>query len=85
MFSCLFCSKKCFKISYKDLTNTITKLLQELDNEDVGSKRRSNLRLMVEICKVQGQVLRDTELMKAMDEYKELVETVDRRGEDYYL
>ena len=74
------------KIStYKDLTNTLTKILQELDNEDVGSKRRSNLRLMVEICKVQGQVLRDTELMAAMDEYKELVETVDRRGEDYYL
>lgn len=74
------------KIStYKDLTNTLTKLLQELDNEDVGSKRRSNLRLMVEICKVQGQVLRDTELMAAMDEYKALVETVDRRGEDYYL
>ena len=74
------------KIStYKDLTNTLTKILQELDNEDVGSKRRSNLRLMVEICKVQGQVLRDIELMKAMDEYKELVETVDRRGEDYYL
>ena len=74
------------KIStYKDLTNTLTKILQELDNEDVGSKRRSNLRLMVEICKVQGQVLRDTELMAAMDEYKSLVETVDRRGEDYYL
>ena len=74
------------KIStYKDLTRTLTKLLQELDNEDVGSKRRSNLRLMVEICTVQGQVLRDTELMKAMDEYKALVETVDRRGEDYYL
>ena len=74
------------KIStYKDLTTTLTKILQELDNEDVGSKRRSNLRLMVEICKVQGQVLRDTELMKAMDEYKELVETVDRRGEDYYI
>ena len=74
------------KIStYKDLTNTLTKILQELDNEDVGSKRRSNLRLMVEICKVQGQVLRDTELMKAMDEYKTLVESVDRRGEDYYL
>lgn len=74
------------KIStYKDLTRTLTKLLQELDNEDVGSKRRSNLRLMVEICKVQGQVLRDTELMAAMDEYKALVETVDRRGEDYYL
>ena len=74
------------KIStYKDLTNTLTKILQELDNEDVGSKRRSNLRLMVEICKVQGQVLRDTEVMAAMDEYKALVETVDRRGEDYYL
>ena len=74
------------KIStYKDLTRTLTKLLQELDNEDVGSKRRSNLRLMVEICKVQGQVLRDTEVMAAMDEYKALVETVDRRGEDYYL
>ena len=74
------------KIStYKDLTNTLTKILQELDNEDVGSKRRSNLRLMVEICKVQGQVWRDTELMKAMDEYKELVETIDRRGEDYYI
>ena len=74
------------KIStYKDLTNTLTKILQELDNEDVGSKRRSNLRLMVEICKVQGQVLRDTELMAAMNEYKELVETVDRRGEDYYI
>lgn len=74
------------KIStYKDLTNTLTKILQELDNEDVGSKRRSNLRLMVEICKVQGQVLRDTELMAAMDEYKSLVETVDRRGEDYYI
>ena len=74
------------KIStYKDLTNTLTKILQELDNEDVGSKRRSNLRLMVEIGKVQGQVLRDTELMAAMNEYKELVESVDRRGEDYYL
>lgn len=74
------------KIStYKDLTNTLTKILQELDNEDVGSKRRSNLRLMVEICKVQGQVLRDTELMAAMNEYKELVESVDRRGEDYYI
>ena len=71
--------------TYEDLTRTLTKLLQELDNEDVGSKRRSNLRLMVEICKVQGQVLRDTELMAAMDEYKALVETVDRRGEDYYL
>ena len=74
------------KIStYQDLTKTLTKLLQELDADNVDSKRRSNIRLMVEICKVQGQVLRDTELMKAMDEYKALVETVDRRGEDYYL
>lgn len=71
--------------TYQDLTKTLTKLLQELDADNVDSKRRSNIRLMVEICKVQGQVLRDTELMKAMDEYKELVETVDRRGEDYYL
>ena len=71
--------------TYEDLTKTLTKLLQELDNDNVDSKRRSNIRLMVEICKVQGQVLRDTELMKAMDEYKELVETVDRRGEDYYI
>ena len=74
------------KIStYKDLTNTLTKILQELDNNNVTHNRRSDIRLMVEICKVQGQVLRDTELMKAMDEYKELVETVDRRGEDYYI
>lgn len=74
------------KIStYEDLTRTLTKLLQELDNNNVTHNRRSDIRLMVEICKVQGQVLRDTELMKAMDEYKELVETVDRRGEDYYL
>ena len=71
--------------TYEDLTKTLTKLLQELDNEDVTNNRRQNLKLMVEICKVQGQVLRDTELMKAMDEYKELVETVNRRGEDYYL
>ena len=71
--------------TYQDLTKTLTKWLQELDADNVDSKRRSNIRLMVEICKVQGQVLRDTELMKAMDEYKELVETVDRRGEDYYL
>ena len=71
--------------TYQDLTKTLTKLLQELDADNVDSKRRSNIRLMVEICKVQGQVLRDTELMKAMDEYKALVETVDRRGEDYYL
>ena len=71
--------------TYQDLTKTLTKLLQELDADNVDSKRRSNIRLMVEICKVQGQVLRDTELMKAMDEYKTLVETVDRRGEDYYL
>ena len=71
--------------TYEDLTKTLTKLLQELDNEDVTNNRRQNLKLMVDICKVQGQVLRDTELMKAMDEYKELVETVDRRGEDYYL
>lgn len=71
--------------TYQDLTKTLTKLLQELDADNVDSKRRSNIRLMVEICKVQGQVLRDTELMKAMDEYKELVETVDRRGEDYYI
>ena len=74
------------KIStYEDLTRTLTKLLQELDNNNVTHNRRSDIRLMVEICKVQGQVLRDTELMKAMDEYKELVETVDRRGEDYYI
>ena len=74
------------KIStYEDLTRTLTKLLQELDNNNVTHNRRSDIRLMVEICKVQGQVLRDTELMKAMDEYKALVETVDRRGEDYYL
>lgn len=74
------------KIStYEDLTKTLTKLLQELDNNNVTHNRRSDIRLMVEICKVQGQVLRDTELMKAMDEYKELVETVDRRGEDYYI
>ena len=71
--------------TYEDLTRTLTKLLQELDNNNVTHNRRSDIRLMVEICKVQGQVLRDTELMKAMDEYKELVETVDRRGEDYYL
>lgn len=71
--------------TYEDLTKTLTKLLQELDADNVDSKRRSNIRLMVEICKVQGQVLRDTELMAAMDEYKSLVETVDRRGEDYYL
>ena len=67
------------------MTKTLTKLLQELDNNNVTHNRRSDIRLMVEICKVQGQVLRDTELMKAMDEYKELVETVDRRGEDYYI
>ena len=71
--------------TYEDLTRTLTKLLQELDNNNVTHNRRSDIRLMVEICKVQGQVLRDTELMKAMDEYKELVETVDRRGEDYYI
>ena len=71
--------------TYEDLTRTLAKLLQELDNNNVTHNRRSDIRLMVEICKVQGQVLRDTELMKAMDEYKELVETVDRRGEDYYL
>ena len=71
--------------TYEDLTRTLTKLLQELDNNNVTHNRRSDIRLMVEICKVQGQVLRDTELMKAMDEYKELVETVDRRGDDYYL
>ena len=71
--------------TYEDLTRTLTKLLQELDNNNVTHNRRSDIRLMVEICKVQGQVLRDTELMKAMDEYKELLETVDRRGEDYYL
>ena len=71
--------------TYQDLTKTLTKLLQELDNNNVTHNRRSDIRLMVEICKVQGQVLRDTELMKAMDEYKELVETVDRRGEDYYI
>ena len=71
--------------TYEDLTRTLTKLLQELDNNNVTHNRRSDIRLMVEICKVQGQVLRDTELMKAMDEYKELVETVERRGEDYYL
>lgn len=71
--------------TYQDLTKTLTKLLQELDADNVDSKRRSNIRLMVEICKVQGQVLRDTELMAAMDEYKTLVESVDRRGEDYYL
>ena len=71
--------------TYEDLTRTLTKLLQELDNNNVTHNRRSDIRLMVEICTVQGQVLRDTELMKAMDEYKELVETVDRRGEDYYL
>ena len=71
--------------TYEDLTRTLTKLLQELDNNNVTHNRRSDIRLMVEICKVQGQVLRDTELMKAMDEYKELVERVDRRGEDYYL
>ena len=71
--------------TYEDLTRTLTKLLQELDNNNVTHNRRSDIRLMVEICKVQGQVLRDTELMKAMDEYKELVESVDRRGEDYYL
>ena len=71
--------------TYEDLTRTLTKLLQELDNNNVTHNRRSDIRLMVEICKVQGQVLRDTELMKAMDEYKALVETVDRRGEDYYL
>ena len=71
--------------TYEDLTRTLTKLLQELDNNNVTHNRRSDIRLMVEICKVQGQVLRDTELMKAMDEYKTLVESVDRRGEDYYL
>lgn len=71
--------------TYEDLTRTLTKLLQELDNNNVTHNRRSDIRLMVEICKVQGQVLRDTELMAAMDEYKSLVETVDRRGEDYYL
>lgn len=71
--------------TYEDLTKTLTKLLQELDNNNVTHNRRSDIRLMVEICKVQGQVLRDTELMAAMDEYKSLVETVDRRGEDYYL
>lgn len=71
--------------TYEDLTKTLTKLLQELDNNNVTHNRRSDIRLMVEICKVQGQVLRDTELMAAMDEYKSLVESVDRRGEDYYL
>ena len=71
--------------TYEDLTRTLTKLLQELDNNNVTHNRRSDIRLMVEICKVQGQVLRDTELMAAMNEYKELVETVDRRGEDYYI
>lgn len=71
--------------TYEDLTRTLTKLLQELDNNNVTHNRRSDIRLMVEICKVQGQVLRDTELMAAMDEYKSLVETVDRRGEDYYI
>ena len=71
--------------TYEDLTRTLTKLLQELDNNNVTHNRRSDIRLMVEICKVQGQVLRDTELMAAMDEYKSLVEQVDRRGEDYYL
>ena len=71
--------------TYEDLTKTLTKLLQELDAGGVDNNRRRDLKLMLDICKIQGQVLRDTELMKAMDEYKELVETVDRRGEDYYL
>ena len=71
--------------TYEDLTKTLTKLLQELDAGGVDNNRRRDLKLMLDICKIQGQLLRDTELMKAMDEYKELVETVDRRGEDYYL
>ena len=71
--------------TYEDLTKTLTKLLQELDAGGVDNNRRRDLKLMLDICKIQGQLLRDTELMKAMDEYKELVETVDRRGEDYYI
>ena len=71
--------------SYENLTKTLTKLLQELDGGDVTEKRRRNLRLMTEICKVQAQILRDTQLMEAMDSYEKLVQETRQRNDQYYI
>lgn len=71
--------------SYENLTKTLTKLLQELDGDDVTEKRRRNLRLMTEICKVQAQILRDTQLMEAMDSYEKLVQETRQRNDQYYI
>ena len=71
--------------TYENLTKTLTKLLQELDGEDVTEKRRRNLRLMTEICKVQAQILRDTQLMEAMDSYEKLVQETRQRNDQYYI
>ena len=71
--------------SYGNLTKTLTKLLQELDTGDVTEKRRRDLRLMTEICKVQAQVLRDTELMQAMNDYETVVEQAKNMDDGYYL
>lgn len=71
--------------TYENLTKTLTKLLQELDGDDVTEKRRRNLRLMTEICKVQAQILRDTQLMEAMDSYEKLVQETRQRNDQYYI
>lgn len=71
--------------TYDNLTKTLTKLLQELDTGDVTEKRRRDLRLMTEICKVQAQILRDTELMQAMNDYEAVVEQAKNMDDGYYL